>query len=181
MIAVREFSTAEEIRLHAQKVARIAAERDGKSRVQVVDMSRFVKPVQKPINDPEIKNEPLPIRKFWHRFSTAPVQMVVSSAPTVKFIIKCVSRYCDVLEEDIRAQRRQKQVCVARHMAAWGCRRLTTLSLPAIGRQMQNRDHTTILHAIRKVDASCAADPQFNEFASGFLTFVNHQWYRSGE
>ena len=39
----------------------------------------------------------------------------------------------------------------------WLCRKFTSRSLPEIGRAFGGRDHTTVLHAVRKIDALVAA------------------------
>ena len=49
---------------------------------------------------------------------------------------------------------RRKDIVQARHIAIFLCKRLTTLSMPDMGRRFGGRDHTTILHAIRKVEQS---------------------------
>ena len=42
----------------------------------------------------------------------------------------------------------------------WLCRELTTRSLPDIGHRFGGRDHTTVMHAIRKVDAMWIKDAE---------------------
>lgn len=54
---------------------------------------------------------------------------------------------------DLLGQRRLATTVKARQIAAWLCRRFTTRSLPQIGTSLGGRDHTTILHACRRVDA----------------------------
>jgi chromosomal replication initiator protein len=39
-----------------------------------------------------------------------------------------------------------------RQVAMWFCKQLTPRSLPEIGRKFGDRDHTTVMHAIRKID-----------------------------
>jgi chromosomal replication initiator protein len=41
----------------------------------------------------------------------------------------------------------------------WLAKQLTTRSLPDIGRRFGGRDHTTVLHAVRRIDELRAADP----------------------
>lgn len=52
---------------------------------------------------------------------------------------------------EIISQRRTGEMIEARHMAMWLCRELTELSLPSIGKQFGDRDHTTVLNAIRSI------------------------------
>lgn len=51
---------------------------------------------------------------------------------------------------DLASHRRSTEIVIARHEAMYRMRRETTMSLPAIGRKLGGRDHTTVLHGIRK-------------------------------
>jgi len=51
---------------------------------------------------------------------------------------------------DLLSPRRDREVVRARHEAFWRCKHETTMSLPEIGRRFGGRDHTTVLHGIRK-------------------------------
>jgi chromosomal replication initiator protein len=42
----------------------------------------------------------------------------------------------------------------------WLAKKLTTRSLPDIGRRFGGRDHTTVIHAVRRIEALRASDPQ---------------------
>ena len=46
-----------------------------------------------------------------------------------------------------------------RQIAMYLCKTLTTRSYPDIGRRFGNRDHTTVLHAVRQIEKLKAADP----------------------
>jgi chromosomal replication initiator protein len=48
-----------------------------------------------------------------------------------------------------------------RQVAMWLCRHSTPASFPAIGRAFGNRDHTTVMQAVKRVDALMAGDPAF--------------------
>ena len=53
---------------------------------------------------------------------------------------------------DILSQRRHRSVVWPRQIGMYLAKQLTSRSLPEIGRRFGNRDHTTVLHAIRKID-----------------------------
>jgi chromosomal replication initiator protein len=57
-----------------------------------------------------------------------------------------------VSEREILSMRRQANVVLARHVAIYLVRQMTKLSLPRIGERFADRDHTTILHAVRRVE-----------------------------
>lgn len=62
----------------------------------------------------------------------------------------CRSFESDIVE--MRSKRRTKEVVIPRHVAMVLCRMLTLHSLPEIGRRFGNRDHTTVLHGLRKYE-----------------------------
>jgi chromosomal replication initiator protein len=61
---------------------------------------------------------------------------------------------------EMRSGRRFRRVARPRQVAMYLARELTGRSLPAIGRAFGGRDHTTILHALRRVEALMANNPQ---------------------
>ncbi len=72
--------------------------------------------------------------------------------PTPNLIIAETGRFYSVDESTIRSKQRNKGVVEARQLAMYLCRKMTTLSLPDIGREF-SRDHATVLHAINKVES----------------------------
>ena len=75
-----------------------------------------------------------------------------SSVPTPSLIISQVCKFYSVDEEKIRGTLRTRGVSEARQMAMYLIRNLTNLSLPDIGYEFA-KDHTTVMHASRKVEA----------------------------
>ncbi len=70
-----------------------------------------------------------------------------------------VARYYKVAVEDLRQDRRMKQLAHARQVAMYLCRTLTKSSYPEIGTRF-NKDHSTVISACRKVERLLASDPQ---------------------
>lgn len=62
-----------------------------------------------------------------------------------------VALHFNVSVNEIISRRRATQIMLARHIAMYLSRELTTRSLPDIGRMFGNRDHTTVLYAARKI------------------------------
>ena len=73
-------------------------------------------------------------------------------------IILTVSREAGVSVMDIRSARRDAASTRARMICCWLARRHTPLSLPAIGRRLGGRDHSTVRHAIRRIEEIMAHD-----------------------
>lgn len=81
-----------------------------------------------------------------------------SRAITIEDIQKKVAEHCNVRISDMHSARRTRQVARPRQMAMYLSKKLTTSSLPEIGRQFGGKDHTTVLHAVRKVEELIGQD-----------------------
>ena len=79
-----------------------------------------------------------------------------SAVPTPSLIISQVCKFYSVDEAVLRGTLKNKGTTEARQMAMYLIRKLTNLSLPDIGKEFA-RDHSTVLYAIRKVEASLKA------------------------
>ena len=64
---------------------------------------------------------------------------------------------------DFVSTQRSRRVARPRQIAMYLARKLTERSLPDIGRRFGGRDHTTVLHACKTVEALCATDPVFKQ------------------
>jgi chromosomal replication initiator protein len=76
----------------------------------------------------------------------------------IEDILKVTGRYFNVSRQDLLSQRRHRSVVWPRQIGMYLAKQLTARSLPEIGRRFGNRDHTTVLHAIRKIDALLPGD-----------------------
>ena len=72
---------------------------------------------------------------------------------TTDQIKKVACDYFDVSLEDMMSQKRNKEISFARQMAMYLCRKFLDTSLPRIGQDFGGRDHTTVLHAIKKIES----------------------------
>lgn len=80
--------------------------------------------------------------------------------PTIERIQKVVCRTYKLSREDFLSERRTAPVVRARQIAMYLCKILTLRSLPEIGRKFGGRDHTTVLHSVRKIAHLISVDPQ---------------------
>jgi chromosomal replication initiation ATPase DnaA len=83
----------------------------------------------------------------------------IPKRPSINAILSAVSDYYDISLVDIIAQRRINRVVRVRHVAMYLARMLTTRSLPQIGIYLGGRDHTTVLHGVRKVELRLQTEP----------------------
>ena len=86
-----------------------------------------------------------------------------ASDVTVEGIQKRVAEYYGVRVSDMCSARRQKVIVRPRHVAMFLAKELTPRSYPEIGRKFGNRDHTTVMNAVRRIDKARRADPAFAE------------------
>jgi chromosomal replication initiator protein len=70
---------------------------------------------------------------------------------TAAAIMNATAAYFGVTMEDLCGTSRSRVLVTARQIAMYLCRELTDLSLPKIGQHFGNRDHTTVMHADRKI------------------------------
>ncbi|KQN19511.1 chromosomal replication initiator DnaA [Sphingomonas sp. Leaf33] len=71
---------------------------------------------------------------------------------TIDEIQKAVSTHFDLKTIDLLSARRAVAVARPRQIAMYLAKRLTTRSLPEIGRKFGNRDHSTVIHAVRRIE-----------------------------
>lgn len=71
---------------------------------------------------------------------------------SIEQIQRKVADYYQVRMSDLLSARRTQDVTLPRQVAMFLAKRLTTRSLPEIGRRFGGRDHTTVIHAVRKID-----------------------------
>ncbi len=76
----------------------------------------------------------------------------------IEDIQKLVATHFNVSRADILSSRRTANVVKPRQIAMYLAKILTPRSLPEIGRRFGGRDHTTVLHAVRKIDGLVAKD-----------------------
>jgi len=73
-------------------------------------------------------------------------------------VITVVAKYYGIAVVDILSARRTNNVVRPRQVAMYLAKTLTLQSLPEIGRRCGDRDHTTVLHAVRRVQTFLASD-----------------------
>lgn len=82
---------------------------------------------------------------------------------SIENIQKTVAGYYKIRVSDMHSKRRTRSVTRPRQLAMALCKELTNHSYPEIGDAFGGRDHTTILHACRKIEELKEEDPRINE------------------
>lgn len=75
-----------------------------------------------------------------------------------KFVQQRVADKFHIPFNDILSRRHDRAAVLPRHVAIYVLKSISLMSLPEIGRRFGDRDHTTILHALRKIEKMIEAD-----------------------
>lgn len=75
----------------------------------------------------------------------------------IEAIMWAVCEKYGLSQVELCSQRRQVHLVRPRHIAFWLCKELTLASFPEIGRMFGNRDHATIIHGVKKIQAEVDA------------------------
>lgn len=86
-----------------------------------------------------------------------------SKPVTIEGILLLVAKHFAVKMSDISSARRVRSVVRSRQVAMYLAKTLTSCSLPEIGRRIGNRDHSTVIHAVRKIEELIRKDLGFAE------------------
>ena len=82
---------------------------------------------------------------------------------SIDVVQKVVSTYFNMKISDLKMKRKNKGFVVPRQIAMYLCRKLTNASLLEIGDKFGGKDHSTVLHSIKKVEEKMSMEPSFKE------------------
>ncbi len=82
---------------------------------------------------------------------------------TIEEIQKKVAEHFNIRITDMHSPRRSRSVARPRQIAMYLAKSITSRSLPEIGRKFGGRDHTTVMHAVKKIEELKLQDVNFNE------------------
>ena len=102
------------------------------------------------------------------------VQSLEPRRPKIEDILRIISRHYGVSKGDLLSQRRHRSVVWPRQIGMYLAKQLTARSLPEIGRRFGNRDHTTVLHAIRKIEGEITGNPRLRDELEELKKLLNH-------
>lgn len=93
--------------------------------------------------------------------------------PSPSAIIDYICKYYNLEEAVLRGQQRNRDAVLARQIAMYLIRSMTNLSLDDIGREFGNRDHSTVIHSLDKVEEQMKKSPTFAETVKEIKTNIN--------
>jgi len=90
-------------------------------------------------------------------------------------IIEQVADYYRLTEDDLLSRSRKQEIAKARQIAMYLCRELTDDSYSRIGTRFGGRDHSTVIHAYRKIEEEREDDPDLKEDLSALESRLRNQ------
>lgn len=123
-----------------------------------------VKPAEPPAPEPILVAEPLePDPQVDEANSAVRGYLIASGKFPILEIQRACARYYGITVRDIKSSMRNAIIVKPRQIAIYLTKALTVRSLPEIGKQFGGKDHTTILHAVRKIERLCNEDAVLRE------------------
>jgi chromosomal replication initiator protein len=101
---------------------------------------------------------------------------VSRETPTVAACMALAARAYGAGIGDLVGQSRRSALVRPRHIAMWIARRATNQSLPQIGRAFGGRDHTTVLHAVRRIERLREKHPGLKQETDALLALARDPW-----
>lgn len=101
-------------------------------------------------------------------------RMEPNRTPSVSDILRVVTDHYQIEEEELMGTSRKAQVALARHMAMFLIREYTKASWKYIGESMGGRDHTSVLHAYRRVRTMMETDKGALETVNSLKNRLSH-------
>ncbi|HAA34950.1 MAG TPA: chromosomal replication initiator protein DnaA [Firmicutes bacterium] len=93
---------------------------------------------------------------------------------TPEEIISTTASYFKITVQDMKSKKRTQNFSLPRQIAMYLCRELTDLSLPRIGEEFGGKDHTTVIHAHKKISANMASDEKLLRYLKDIKNLLNY-------
>ena len=93
--------------------------------------------------------------------------------PTAQAVVDFICSTYHIDEDVLRGQSRGREVVNARQIAMYLMRRMICMNLVDIGKEFGDRDHTTVLHSLDKVEKQMQTDPKFAERVKEITTNIS--------
>ena len=92
---------------------------------------------------------------------------------TVGYIVDIVSEHMGISSSDIYSKKRSSDIANARQIVMYLATKLTTLSTTDIGKQLSNRDHSTVIHGRDKIEEDLKLNPQLQNTIDVLIKKIN--------
>jgi len=88
---------------------------------------------------------------------------------SIESIQKYVGNYYRLRVPELKSKNNAKQIAFPRQVAMYLCKNLTDSSLPEIGKRFGGKHHSTVIHAIKKIDEKRGLEPDFDKLINSFI------------
>ena len=144
---------------HKERLQRIAIAAERNKRDALVEKLRETMPEPKePFRDVWAERQIEKHKGYWFSIVSSKLVVEKPSAPSIKDIQRATCKVFDVTMTDLLSSRQSKDIARPRQVSMYLARKLTALSLPAIARATGDRDHTTAIFAVRRIEQLCKTD-----------------------
>jgi chromosomal replication initiator protein len=89
---------------------------------------------------------------------------------TVESIQRLVASHFQVSAADLKSKKKQRTVVLPRQIAMYLARKMTNFSFPEIGTSFGGKDHSTVIHAFKKIERALAHDPHLKQTVDRLVT-----------
>jgi len=101
--------------------------------------------------------------------------LLVSESPavTVESIQKLVANHYNLKVTELKSKNNSQQISFPRQVAMYLCKRMTESSLPEIGRRFGGKHHSTVIHAIQKIEKKRSNEKEFDRLVDSFVQLLH--------
>jgi chromosomal replication initiator protein len=92
---------------------------------------------------------------------------------TAADIIKFVARHYGLKVSEIKSRNNSKHITFPRQVAMYLCKRLTPLSYPDIGKNFNNKHHSTVMYSVKLIEEQRRKDPRLDHQVQSFVDHFN--------
>ena len=92
---------------------------------------------------------------------------------SIEEIMSTTASYFKITLQDIKSKKRIQSIALPRQIAMYLCRELTDSSLPKIGKEFGGKDHTTVLHAYKKISSEVSTDGKITRYIKDIKNLLN--------
>jgi chromosomal replication initiator protein len=96
-----------------------------------------------------------------------------SPAITVESIQKLVANHYNLKVTELKSKNNSHQISFPRQVAMYLCKRMTEASLPEIGRRFGGKHHSTVIHAIQKIERKRTSEKDFDRLVDSFVQLLH--------
>jgi chromosomal replication initiator protein len=122
-----------------------------------------------------LENRPIDQEMARQVLGTLMVSETSSQRVNIGRIQDIVCEYFDVQPAELIGESRMKKFATPRHIAQYLCRQLTDYSYPEIGQRFGGRDHTSIMHAVRKIEKDLQTDSNIKNIISYLIRRIREE------